>query len=165
MTFLFWDASALAKRFTNETGHETANAIFDNMPDVQHLSTLWGYVETHSILRRRYNGGALKQKDFNEAVTLLRLEFGENETFQILDMDVAAMYSSIVLIDRHNLNSTDAVLLTALLNFARSPEAPICVMVSADKRLLHAAEAEKLPALNPETASVAEATAQIAALG
>ena len=134
------------------------------MSAIQHLSTLWGYVETHSILRRRFDGGALKQKDFNEAVTLIQAEFGENDTFQILEMDVVTMYSSILLIDKHNLNSTDAVLLTALLNFARSPEAPVCVMVSADKRLLRAAEAEGLPALNPETASVADATAQIAAL-
>ncbi len=163
MAFLFWDASALSKNFTNETGHDTVVALLDNAAVSGHISTLWGYVEIHSILRRRCNGGLLDEKGFQKAVSVLQQDFRVNETFQILEINDDTMFSSIVLIDRHNLNSTDAVLLTALLNFARSPETPICVMVSADKRLLRAAEAEGLPALNPETALLAEAIVRIVA--
>ena len=164
MPFLFWDASALAKRYANETGSETANALFTTMPDLQHGSTAWGYAETYAILLRRLNGKLLAKKDFTQSASLLQAQVAESDSFVLLAIHPNAPFDSLALIRKHNLNSTDAILLKTLLDFSRSPDAPVCVMVSADKRLLRAAEAEGLPALNPETASAAEATAQIAAL-
>ena len=165
MPFLFWDASALAKRFVTEIGQETADALFDAIPGLQHGSTAWGYAETYAILLRRMNGKMLTEPDFTVAASMLQAQVAESESFVLLAIHPNAPFDSLALIRKHNLNSTDAILLKTLLDFSRSPEAPICVMVSADKRLLRAAEAEGLPTLNPETASIDDATAQIAALG
>ena len=164
MAYIFWDASALSKRYTAETGIETVDALFDSLPVSGHCSTVFGYVETYAILRRRFNGGALRKRDYEAALSTLQEEIAENESFLMLRMDDAVMYSSIFFIEKHNLNSTDAALLTTLLDFACSEGAPVCVMVSADKRLLRAAAAEKLPTLDPETASAADAAMLLASL-
>jgi hypothetical protein len=50
---------------------------------------------------------------------------------------------------RHNINATDAALLTTLLEFAQALEAPACVLVSSDRRLLREAEAEGFPTVDP----------------
>jgi hypothetical protein len=60
------------------------------------------------------------------------------------------VFNSIELIQRHNLNSTDATLLALLLNYASSPDAGVCVMIASDKRLLRATGAEGLTTFNPE---------------
>ena len=157
MAFLFWDASALAKRYTNEVGRETANALFDTIPDLQHGSTMWSYAETYAILVRRQNGKLITKADFNLSASALQQEVLTNAAFLLLSISEMALLASLPLIRKHNLNSADAVLLRTLLDYAHSPNAPICVMVAVDKRLLRAAQAEGLPTLDPETASVADA--------
>ena len=103
-------------------------------------------------------------RPYEAAVTLLHETVVEKNALEMLAIRDTMMYSSLAMIKKHNLNSTDAVLLTALLDFARSDDAPACVMVSADKRLLRAAQAEGLPILDPETVSAAEAATLLAPL-
>ena len=50
MALLFWDASALVKRYMPETGRATVNALFENDPLPEMMGTPWGYLETYSIL-------------------------------------------------------------------------------------------------------------------
>lgn len=43
MAIVFWDASALSKRYTLETGADTVDAIFLAIPHSQMLSTTLSY--------------------------------------------------------------------------------------------------------------------------
>ena len=42
MALLFWDASALVKRYMPETGRATVNALFENDPLPEMMGTPWG---------------------------------------------------------------------------------------------------------------------------
>src|SRR5579863_6592998 len=110
MGLLFWDASALVKRYYHEVGSETADALFANATSHAMTSTPWGYAETYSILLRRYNGGVIDLPSFTGAVTTLQVEVVHNPDFGLLTITDALVFSSIETMRRHNLNATDAVL-------------------------------------------------------
>ncbi len=150
MPTLLWDASALAKRYTEESGSKAVQALFANVPMSQMVSTIWGYAETFSILLRRHNQGVISAKAFGKAASSLETEFVFNPDTTLLSIDDAAVLVSISLMKKHNLNATDAAILTIFLRYSQSPGMPICVLVAADKRLLRAAQAEGLKPLNPE---------------
>jgi hypothetical protein len=67
---------------------------------------------------------------------------------------------------QHNLNATDAAILTMLLDYVQAlpPGSPTCVLVSADKRLLRAADAEGLATLDPEAIPAADVPTMLASL-
>jgi hypothetical protein len=69
------------------------------------------------------------------------------------------------MMQRHNLNATDAAILTMLLDLVPSlPPGDALVLVAADTRLLRGAAAEGLATLNPESVDAADVPALLAAL-
>src|SRR5687768_2029469 len=111
MALLFWDASALAKRYFAKIRSPTVNAVFANRGSHEMASTAWGYAETYSILIRRYNSGALDLPTFTTQTTALQSEVVNDPNFGLLTITEAVVFSSIETMRRHNLNATDAVLL------------------------------------------------------
>lgn len=154
---LFWDASALIKRDFHETGSVTVNALFNVVPAFEMGSTPWGYAETYSILLRRFNTGALDQPTFQGAVTALQKEAVGSGDFLLLTISDTLVFVSHAVMQRHNLNATDAAALTTLKEFSLAPEVPACVLLAVDKRLIRPATAEGFAAINPETISDADA--------
>jgi hypothetical protein len=67
---------------------------------------------------------------------------------------------------QHNLNATDAAILTMLLEQVPPtvPDSPVCVVIAADRRLLRAADAEGFRTLNPEIFPAAAVPAFLANL-
>ena len=164
MALLFWDASGLAKRYTAETGRETVNAVFAHAGSHHLATTPWGYAETYSILLRKHNGGVLSQTAWAKAVSALQAEVVNNSQFGILPVSEEAIFASVLIMRRHNLNSTDAAILTMLLDYAGTPVASGCLLIASDRRFLRAAEAEGLATLDPEQVSAADVSARLAAL-
>lgn len=164
MVLFIWDASAMAKRYTAEAGREVANYLFSNIPAAEMASTPWGYSETYSILLRRMNGGALDAKGFALAVTALEAEVVTSADFTLFTVTDTAIFRSVGLMRKHSLNATDAAILTVVMEVAGSPDAPLCVVVASDKRLLRAAEAEGFRTLNPELMTVADVPIFLATL-
>ncbi|MBV9849050.1 MAG: hypothetical protein JO250_05100 [Armatimonadetes bacterium] len=120
-----------------------------------------GYAETAAILRRKFNGGLLDPLAFQQARLAIENEVLLGLNFGLLTMDDADILSGIALTDRHNINSTDAAILSALGRYvqAQPPAAPTCLLVAADQRLLRAASAEGLRTLNPELIAAADVPA------
>lgn len=147
-----WDASALVKRYYDEVGRETVNALFDAVSPAAMIATPWTYAETYAILLRRFNGGILRRESFSEAVSLLQAEVVNDPDFRLLSISDATVFVSLALIQAHNINAVDAALLATYLRYQRSLPSgtTLCLLVSADQRLERAARAEGLPALNPE---------------
>ena len=116
MKLLFWDASALAKRYTAEEGRETANYLFETLSNSTMASTPWGYAETYSILLRRLNSGVLDTPSFNLAVASLQMEVVESDNFTLFTVDDTAIFRSNVLMRKHNINATDAAILTVVMD-------------------------------------------------
>lgn len=166
MPLLFWDASALAKRYVRETGTDAVNALFAALPATSMATTVWGYAETFAILLRRSNDGRLDQSTFTMITAALRREVIHSPEFGFLNVDDAAVLASLPLMQRHNLNTTDATLLAVLLRhaLANPPGAPNYVLVAADKRFVRAAEAEGFKTINPELVPAADVPAFLARL-
>jgi len=88
----------------------------------------------------------------------------DNPDFEMLAITEEDIFASILMMRRHNINSTDAAILTLLLAYAQTPGALTCLLIAADKRLLRAAEAEGLATLNPEAVLPADVPALLAGL-
>lgn len=164
MVELLWDASGLAKRYTQENGSEVVQALFDAVPLSQMITTIWGYAETFSILLRRHNAGVISEVAFTTATSALENEIINNTDTRVLTVDDSAVIAGISLMKKHNLNSTDAAILSLFLRYANTPDTPVCVMVAADKRLLRAAQAEGLAVIDPETFAAKDVTGFLTAL-
>ena len=164
MTLFLWDASALVKHYFHEVGSETVDALFASVATTNMASTPWGYAESYSILLRRSNGGVLNDASFIAAVSSLQAEVVDSADFLLLTISDTAIFRSVSVMQKHNLNATDAAILTVVLEVARSLDAPTCVVVASDQRLLRAAQAEGLRTLNPEVTALADVPAFLATL-
>jgi predicted nucleic acid-binding protein len=151
MALLFWDASALTKRYAPETGSDAVDLIFANALAHMMGTTAWGYAEAFAILVRKLNGGRLDPPTFASASTSLQAEVIDSLDFTFLTIDDAAILAGISLIQRHNLNSADAAILSVALRYARSITQPTILLIAADHRLLRAARSEGMTTLNPES--------------
>jgi predicted nucleic acid-binding protein len=152
MAFLFWDASALAKRYTAEMGSETVDAVFNRRGAYDMATTAWGYLETYSILLRRKNGGVLDAPTFRYSVTALQSEVVDDPGFHFVPVPDHTVLGGLSLMQRHNLNSTDAVLLSTLLRFLEdgATRREAAILLTSDRRFMRAAQIEGLTVLNPE---------------
>lgn len=165
MPLIFWDASGLFKRYYEEAGSATVDAIFDVVSPRQMLATIWGYAECYAILHRKRNDRRLTVLTFTQAATRMQEEILTAGDFGLLSVEDAAVLAGLALITRYNLNSNDAAILATYLQYARSlpPDSPECILVAADQRLLRAAQAEGLATLNPELLAEADLPAFLTA--
>ena len=163
MPSLFWAASGLAKHYIAEVGSQTANLLFAAASQPVMLTTLWGYSETFSLIRRAYNGGRVDASVYATATSALRNDILALPRLQLVSVADADILYSITYIQRHNINATDAALLATLLRYAQAT-GETCVLVAADGRFCRAASAEGLAVINPETSTAADLPAFLAAL-
>src|SRR5437016_11679178 len=152
MLVLLWDASALVKRYALEVGSEAVDTRFAAVPLTQMVTTFLGYAETYSVLLRKRNRGDLTEPTFRSAVSLLQVEVLDNADFALLTLSDLAILDGIELMENYSLNASDAAILTAYRSYAEG-EAAVgsrCVLIGADQRFIHGAQAEGLDTLNPE---------------
>jgi hypothetical protein len=162
---LFWDASALVKRFVVEVGSVTVGAIFADARPLNHATTPWSFAEAFSVLLRRHNQGHFDRHAFTVAANTLEAEVVHSGGFRFLSIDDATIFASPLMMRRHNLNATDAAILTMLLGVLPNlPTGDTFALVAADTRLLRAGAAEGLATLNPEAVAAADVPALLAAL-
>ncbi len=149
MPLVFWDASALVLRYAPETGSDVVDAIFDAVPLSDMVLAMIGYSETFAILWRHRNRGTLTTEIFNEASSALEVDFVLG-TPKLLEMGNASVLRSLGLIQRQNLNSTDAVILTLYLDYLAEIGRKDVVVVASDHRVLRAASAEGFAVIEPD---------------
>jgi hypothetical protein len=132
---------------------------------VNHATTAWGFAEAFSVLVRRHNQGHFARNAFTVAANTLEAEVVDSGTFGFLSINDTTIFASPAMMQRHNLNATDAAILTMLLDLVPSlPPGDALVLVAADTRLLRGAAAEGLATLNPESVDAADVPALLAAL-
>ena len=153
MYYFYFDASALAKRYTDEVGSDKIDFFFDNVP-LERLSCLiLGAIEVFWICIRKRNDNRITNHQFERATTHLRHEVINNQSgFKTISVPDSLVWDSIRLIETHSLNSVDAMVLCSALDTAtelRSTSDRL-VLVASDQRLLRAARAEGLQVFNPE---------------
>ena len=153
MYHFYFDASALAKRYTDEVGSDKIDFFFDNVP-LQRLSCLTiGAIEVFWICVRKQNDGRITNHQFERAITLLRGEVINTQSdFKTISVPDSLVWGSMDLIETHSLNSVDAMVLRSALDTATELRSigDRLVLVASDQRLLRAAQAEGLQTFNPE---------------
>lgn len=151
--FFYLDASALAKRYTPEIGTPVVNHLFtQTTPDRFYVFNI-GLAEVVSILVRNRNTSRLTVADFSQALINVGAEVTNAADFKKLAADDLLVSAALPLIVAYSINATDGVILRSALNLAAQLQANSedLVLVTSDKRLLKAAQAEGMLTFNPET--------------
>lgn len=158
MPSIFFDASALAKRYVEEDGTELVNLAFELVSIERMTCSTLSILEIISLLVRKRNAARIDQHEFEEALDAFYTEVVGNSAFIATAVNDPLLFASIHFISKHNINATDAVILRSALTLQQTLRArgDDVVLWTADKRLVRAAQAERLPVLDPEIASIDE---------
>ena len=152
---LFWDASALVKRYTVEPGSAMVDEAFDHSEQFGFVTTMVAAAETFSILIRKRNDARISDATFEGAATELYGDIINGSAFALFTVSDDTILASFDLIRKHNLNATDAAMLEIAIRVFRGGSSDRWILVASDKRLLRAAQAEDLAVLDPEAATTA----------
>lgn len=144
MPRLFFDTSALVKRYYEEEGSETVDELVEAEGNEVVITSL-SVVETASALRRKQNRGEL----VSEAVDHLLSAFFEEalDAFVILPMDEAFSGTALDLVLQDDLRTLDSLQLAAALSIVTETSEP--VFVCADRDLAGVAAERGLETRNP----------------
>ena len=153
MNFFWLDASACVKRYIVEEGTPLINRLFARVSLDEMFCLLEGIGEIISVIVRRRNRRALTARAFNQAKRLLDDEIIHSEEVELVLPTENQITISWEFIEKHSINSTDAILLQCALDEAseRRMSGDNLVLVSSDKRLLSASREEGLITFDPET--------------
>ena len=152
------DASALIKRYHNESGTAVVQTLTDallaNEPRRAVIS--WPVLaETLASLNRKKNAAVISESVYKTVRFRLLLEAREMIVLTTTDV---AVRDSLRFIEQHNLNAADALFLRQVLGWqAQLPKDDAIVLVAADRRLLRAAARDGLSVLDPEHSSIPDA--------
>lgn len=142
MTAYFLDTSALVKHYRSEIGSERINALFADSEAIRIISEL-AIVEFASTFQRLKNSGEVDDHVMNHALD--RFTADATDQIVVLEFRSAVIKLARASVLQHGLRTLDALQLAAALSAKlKSP-----VFVSADERLVQAAEANGLNVLNP----------------
>lgn len=153
MYYFYFDASALVKRYTRETGSDTINFLFANVPLTHMQCLILGAMEVFWICVRKGNDGRITKREFVRAVTHLKNEvIDRHSEFKTISVPDTLVLNSMSLIENHSINSVDAIVLHSALDIATELRntGNRLVLVASDQRLLRAAQTEGMLIFNPE---------------
>lgn len=141
---LFFDTSALVKRYADEEGTQTVDRLIEN-PDKSIVITSLSIIEIASAFRRKYNRGAIteRQRDglldsfFQEAI----------DKFTVVPVDETSFEEAFDLVLEDDLRTLDALQLGAALAVP-TPDLDL-TFVCADDKLVEVAENQGISTINP----------------
>lgn len=156
MQYVYFDASALIKRYSSESGTPLLNEVFSQLPASQMVCSTIGILEIVSILVRKQNDGRLLRPLFDQAMTEFRAEVIDNEQFLSTSITDTLLYSALELIAKYSLNATDAIVLRSAIDLRQTivRAGSDLILWTADKRLARAAQTEGVSVFDPETETI-----------
>ena len=146
MPRLFFDTSALVKRYYEEEGSETVDELIE-AEDSEVVITSLAVVEVASALRRKRNRDEITSDD----VSRLLSSFFEEALaeFTILPMDDSFSETALDLVLRSDLRTLDSLQLAAALSIVTETSTP--VFVCADRQLADVAAERGLETRHPSS--------------
>ncbi len=150
MSVVFLDSSALAKRYITETGSTWIRKITAPSAHNHIIVARIAWVEVLSAFARRQRESSLTSADVILAVQNLRYDL--DTEYQVAEVTRTLTETAGELVLRHPLRAYDAVQLAAALQIhvaLSQVEAAPLIFVSADDRLVAAAQVEGFLAENP----------------
>lgn len=156
MLHLYFDASALSKRYSQEPGASLVDEAFRLVPAGQMMISALGILEVASILRRMRNDGRLPVVLYKQVVAEFNNEVITSGRFLTPEINNQIAISALSLISKHNLNASDVVILRSAINTqnALRKQGDDLMLWTSDNRLVRAAVAEGITVFNPERDSI-----------
>lgn len=142
----YLDTSALIKRFVAERGSPLIQTIVTREGPV--ATATIAYAEVYAGLTRKRREGRVPKADYTLACRQFERDW---RAYVRVDLRDEVLGLARDLIQRHPLRAFDAIHLASALSLKRALGEEI-TFAAADERLLRAAAAERLRALNVETA-------------
>ena len=155
MNYFWLDANAIAKRYVVENGTPLIKHFFDNVSAKRIICLFDSMDETRFVIAKKRNEGKITLSEFHKAIQQFEDEVVNSTEVVQVHATVNQKKAARQLIHDYPINSTDAYILQCALDVTKELQANgnDLVFVSSDKRLLKAAEKEKLLTFNPETDS------------
>lgn len=150
MSTYFFDSSALVKRYAQETGTNWVTGIADPQANNLLYIVRLTAVEVTAALARRRRGKSLSPKDAASALALFNYDLFNQ--YRIIEISPQLLNTATVLADQYSLRGYDAVQFATSLTLHKQRQAmnlSDLILVSADKELNAAAQAEGLQIDNP----------------
>ena len=159
--YAYLDASALAKRYAIEPGTATVNYVFQRIPTSRMMVLNVGVAEVLSLLVRKRNRGLLTDQEFTHSYADFEQETLLPKYPWKLEVSNDLTFAALPLIEKHSINSTDAIALRSALDVAAllRTAGHDLFLAASDQRLLRAAQAEGLATFDPETQTPADLVA------
>lgn len=149
MRYLFFDTSALVKRYYDEPGTDVVDQLIESK-ETKVVLTAITVIEAVSAFRRKYNRDDIPEKIVDKLLTAF---FDEAlSDFLIVSTEEALFTYSFDLILEDDLRTLDSLQLSAAL--AVSDEVGELLFVSADRELVSVANNRGLETVNPDTDGV-----------
>lgn len=150
MSVYFLDSSALVKRYVEERGSTWIQMLAESKAHHKLIIARIAWVEILSAFARRQREGTFAPADAAKALQSYRFDW--DHQYQIVEVDRALIESAGQLVSKHPLRAYDAVQLASALRilpaFAQAKTVSL-TFVSADDRLIAAAQAEGLNTEHP----------------
>ena len=144
MPLFYIDTSALVKRYHVELGSDQMDRLFAD-PAASLGTANLAITELTSALDRKCQDGVLTREGLTQILSVAAQDLLAE--FWLLELDRAHIRWSQHLILQHHLRTLDALHLAVILSIKELHP----VLVSADARLMQAADREGIELLNPET--------------
>lgn len=153
MNFFWLDANAYAKRYIAEKGSSLVNYLFEFVPLGRMICLFEGAGEIIFVFVRRRNENKITETFFNQIRQHFEEEFTNRSEIEHVFPTEDQITDSWELIEKHSINSTDAIILQCAIDYANDlrMKGHRLILVSSDKRLIRAARNENMLTFNPET--------------
>lgn len=146
MSCYFLESTAFGLLFVQERGTDALIRLMEAVEDNRKLISASAPLEVYAAIRRRERSGAISQEDTTTALEILRLE---SARMVQQPLNPAVLEAARQLLDRTTLSWPDTLQLGAALVARDMFHGTEIIFVSASQRLLEAARAEGLHALDP----------------
>lgn len=141
---IYFDSSALVKRYVEETGSDRVNSVLANAGIVATSKLI--YPEILSAFARRHKGGEIPTKWYTRVIERFETEW---EYFLIIEFQDELLPFIRKTIKEHQLKAADSVHLSSAL-WLRNAVKEDVIFVASDVNLLNAAQSERLQIIDPQ---------------
>ena len=153
MNYFWLDTNVIVKRYVTEKGTPLINHFFTRVSSTRIFCLFDSMDETYHVFVRKRNDGIITRAEFNQVIQRFEGGFSLRAEVKKVHAVESQKIDARQLIGAHSINSTDAYILQCTLDEADKlrTAGDDLILVSSDRRLLTAAEKEKMLTFNPET--------------
>ena len=145
MHYFYFDTSAIAKRYSPETGSKKIDDIIGNKSNIVVIGNI-AITELYSAISKKYRIGEISRQDFLSAIYRFEDDISKN-IYRFLEVDNEVITAAKILILKYSeLRTYDSIHLALALQLTKLKP----IIVTSDTVLLKTCISEGLKVINPE---------------